>query len=552
MPLLQQRTNLEKIGFRTLSETDDTLVAVRTRFHWDCVLTFVTYIAVVRRVPGLTADMIRSDRKQFQRRARKLDPNFLPRGMQKGRALILAYVADHATAEARALCDEPTFPRFAAIFVPAVLDLKAQHAHYYRGIRIWGGIYQSKLCFLVGRILEPDLTAHTWPISLGGAFLTLLLTLICLLLIPASIGLRLGWTSASAVSGTSGATDLFSAGAGFCVTTPQEVRCWESGGRGSSREAKAVRGLSHPRTVAMTLNETCALDDDGVKCWSRYSQDPPQLVPGLAGATELIAAADNFCALTRDEVRCWRDRKTPAESMVGLRRPTHLVPSLFQYSFCALDEQGLKCFRYYANETPPFYQPTFWLTGFNKALAVSANEWANRVVVLDQGRLLSYYDIAGSMLNTRSIQRKRGFDRPVSLKPMAGFRNPKALIEYSIHTYALDDDGLKSVDPGGTQEEGELGIPGGTRIHMDRGGTLNAIPQAGPEGPTAIWSGPDSYVYSRDEKGQTVLRCSGWRKGKRDVFVVHGVRDPKKVARSLYEACALDGTEVKCWKLPSQ
>jgi hypothetical protein len=555
MSLQPQKAELERLGFRVLSATDDMVVATRTHFHWDCFFTFVSYHVVVRRVPVLTAETIVKDRKAHMREARKHDRNLLPRGIHKSRALILAYVAGRSMPQARQLCETPSRAHLAATFMPAVLDLGAQHAWYFRDLRLWGAVCIPKLRYLVQRLLEPQLEpAERLPLSRSGLALTaasLLFLVLLLARLPSALGWRILPIFASKVPDIVAANNLVAGGAAFCVTQADQTLCWSSGPAASPQRPTPVAGLSRARSVAMRPSDACALDDAGVKCWSL---DKPMAVlqEGTQGATDLIATDNNYCALVGEQVRCWREPGAPSEGMVALRRPRRLIASLFRPAFCALDDAGLKCFHYFAQETPPYYQPTFFAVGVVDPVAVSAVDFANRIVVLEPGKLSSYFEPVALPAGPGNVRRKRGFELPVTLKPMAGFRNPRALIEDSVFTYALDDEGVKRVDPGGKQDETELSLPGGARVRSDRGGPANARLLAGPVAPSAIWSGPGGYVYSRDEQDGALLRASGLRRGKPDSFVVHGVRDPKKVVRGLYETCALDGSGVKCWPSPSE
>ncbi len=121
MSLASQRVGLEHLGFRIVEATEDTLAATVKRFHWDCVFTRTTYVIFVRKVSELTPAMLEADRRELQSRAKQLDPSLLPDGLQKGIAVIVCYIADRVTAEARATCEREPKARFAFFYVPAVL-----------------------------------------------------------------------------------------------------------------------------------------------------------------------------------------------------------------------------------------------------------------------------------------------------------------------------------------------------------------------------------------------------------------------------------------------
>ena len=174
MSIEAQRKELEGLGFRIVEETPDSVVGVVKRFHWECVFTAVTYVVFVRQVAELTAALIESDRAELQSRATRLDASALPRGLQKGTAVITAYLADHVTAEARALCETKPKMRFAFFYVPAVLDRSSGVSHFLRSTPAWGALYFSKFRFVIERVLRPGAGGASWPLSIGGAILTLL------------------------------------------------------------------------------------------------------------------------------------------------------------------------------------------------------------------------------------------------------------------------------------------------------------------------------------------------------------------------------------------
>src|SRR5262245_31980079 len=133
MSIEAQRQELQRLGFKIIEDSGDRLVATTKRFHWDCVCTRLSYVVVVREVPELTPESIAADRTRLEEEARQLDPSSLPRGLQKGTAVVAAYVADRVTPAARDLCAQSPKTRFAYFYIPAVLDRGAGVAHYVKG-----------------------------------------------------------------------------------------------------------------------------------------------------------------------------------------------------------------------------------------------------------------------------------------------------------------------------------------------------------------------------------------------------------------------------------
>lgn len=173
MSLDAQRSELEQLGFRIVEQSGDGLLAITKKFHWDCVLTSLSYVVLVREIAELTPAVIEADRRDLEQRTRQLDPSILPRGLQKGIAVIVAYLAERVTPEARSLCESNPKVRFAYFYLPAARDGATDRVHYLKTTPVWGAVYFSKLRFIVQKVLTPGKGDSTWPVSLGGAALTL-------------------------------------------------------------------------------------------------------------------------------------------------------------------------------------------------------------------------------------------------------------------------------------------------------------------------------------------------------------------------------------------
>lgn len=178
MSLDPQRQELERLGFGIAAAEDDTLVAVRRKWHLDCILTRITYVVFVRYVDHLTAAVIEQDRITLEQRARTLDTSLLPRGFQKGVAVLTAYVAGQVDEDARRLCETKPKTRFAFFYLPGVLDATTGYVHYLTGTPAWGALYFSKFRFLMRRMLQPGAGAAHWPVSVGGSLLGALIAVI--------------------------------------------------------------------------------------------------------------------------------------------------------------------------------------------------------------------------------------------------------------------------------------------------------------------------------------------------------------------------------------
>jgi hypothetical protein len=180
MPLDAQRKDLETLGFRIVSEREDELVAVRPKWHWDCLFTKLTYVVFVRRTPNLTVADIEADRTRLQDQAKQIDPSALPRGFQKGVVVLTCYLADHVDPAARELCEQSPKVRFAFFYLPAVLDQSSGRAHYIRSTPMWGALFYGKFRHIIGRLLEPARTSGGEPVSVAGVVFTCVLGLLIL------------------------------------------------------------------------------------------------------------------------------------------------------------------------------------------------------------------------------------------------------------------------------------------------------------------------------------------------------------------------------------
>ncbi len=177
MSLDQQRAELGRLGFRIVADSSDRIVATARRFHWDCVFTWISYIVLVRRVEDLVVPQIDADRDEMQRTAGSIDPSALPRGLQKGTALLTVYVADRVAPAAQELLARKPAVRFASFYVPAALDQSTALTHFVRDTPMWGAIYYGKFRYLIQRLLVQRKSGSSWPLSPFGATLKVLLIL---------------------------------------------------------------------------------------------------------------------------------------------------------------------------------------------------------------------------------------------------------------------------------------------------------------------------------------------------------------------------------------
>jgi hypothetical protein len=122
----------------------------------------------------------------------------------------------------------------------------------------------------------------------------------------------------------------------YCALRDHDVVCWELDG--SSIEVPKLR---NPKQVAVGERQSCALDDQGVKCWlGRDNHDGiKNSVPPLKNPREVGCGMRQCCALDDDGVKCWLGEKVlPVPS---LDNPQHLVAG--DWEMCALTATGVIC-----------------------------------------------------------------------------------------------------------------------------------------------------------------------------------------------------------------
>ncbi len=169
-----RRAELERQGYRVIEDEPQLLTAVRSRWHWDCVVTKLTLLVRVRRVQRVTVQLMRADRDWLNQHAGDLDPSALPRGFQKGRAVVVIYLADEADDEARALAAQAPTLEFASFQMAAILEASGQES-WYSSTRLWGAVYYPKFQHAIRRMLDPVSPAGNEPISVLGAVLMLMM-----------------------------------------------------------------------------------------------------------------------------------------------------------------------------------------------------------------------------------------------------------------------------------------------------------------------------------------------------------------------------------------
>jgi len=154
LELASRRAELERLGFTILKQDAGSLVARRSKWHWECFLTNLTTVVLVRRVPTVSAADMGADRRWLKGAVSELDPSALPVGFQKGRAFLMVYLVDHPDPTALDEAAKRPAMELATFHLPAVVDPSGS-ATYYDHTPIFGGIYFPIFRFLLRRICLP-------------------------------------------------------------------------------------------------------------------------------------------------------------------------------------------------------------------------------------------------------------------------------------------------------------------------------------------------------------------------------------------------------------
>ncbi|MDR3687412.1 MAG: hypothetical protein P4L93_10695 [Coriobacteriia bacterium] len=188
MDLDAQRAELTRLGYAIVSQDDREIVATRSAWYPDAIATRLRSVVFVRPVTVLDMSIVTRDRARMLAEARELLPSVLPRWLQKSRAVVAVYLADVVDPEARAFCVSPqALGPFESLFYAAALDRSSGASYYWQGAPLWGGVYFSKLRFLVRRLTGPTAEPAREPVSVFGVVMTVVVALLLLQAIVAFV-----------------------------------------------------------------------------------------------------------------------------------------------------------------------------------------------------------------------------------------------------------------------------------------------------------------------------------------------------------------------------
>lgn len=169
----EPKDELKRLGYTIVHEAEDHVVAVRKKWHWDCFFTKLTTIVSLRKVDKLESKDIEIDREKLAEDWKSYDSDILPRGLQRGVAVLPVYLAGEVGEEAHKDCTTAPRMRWAYFFVPACYDESTDEALFLKSNPVWGRMYYPKFRFLWQRLLTPDDAPPKEPVSMMGILLLL-------------------------------------------------------------------------------------------------------------------------------------------------------------------------------------------------------------------------------------------------------------------------------------------------------------------------------------------------------------------------------------------
>lgn len=204
------------------------------------------------------------------------------------------------------------------------------------------------------------------------------------------------------------------------------------------------------RQIELGSRRNCAIDKNGVICWSNYSDDTIENLPKFNNPKDIVVGTKHACVLDDNGVHCWGGSPGVNEPIPALLNPTQIAAGLSHT--CAIDEEGAKCWGFGTGSHLESWLPSYPLeqlalgSNFTCARGRSSNYcWGTNPDAYDM-----YYedfdDMAAGQYHLCGLRygRVQCVGNNVSGQLDApGFTTAK-LIDASGHTScAVDDTGLK-------------------------------------------------------------------------------------------------------------
>lgn len=192
-----------------------------------------------------------------------------------------------------------------------------------------------------------------------------------------------------------------------CALDDDGLRCW-----GDTSASNEPDDLNKPLIVSVGYVHTCALDADGLSCWGENG-DGQITVPVLSNPQAVSAGYFHTCALDDSGINCWGRNSDGQTTVPALSNP--VAVSTGGYHTCALDNNGLNCWG--KNQDGQITVPTL-----DNPRAVSAG--GSHTCALDDTGVSCW---------------GRGSEGQTTVPTLI---NPVAISAGGRHTCALDDNGV--------------------------------------------------------------------------------------------------------------
>jgi len=147
---------------------------------------------------------------------------------------------------------------------------------------------------------------------------------------------QIGVISTSARAANTPDVQISAGGLHTCALDDEGVKCWGWNEDGQTNAPPLI----NPRAISAGGWHTCALDDSGVKCWGSNGSGQTN-VPSLRNPQAISAGEYFSCALDDEGVKCWGENKYGQTNVPSLRNPRAISAGVFHT--CALDDEGVKC-----------------------------------------------------------------------------------------------------------------------------------------------------------------------------------------------------------------
>jgi hypothetical protein len=250
--------------------------------------------------------------------------------------------------------------------------------------------------------------------------------------------------------------------------------------------------------VSAGMYHTCALDDDGVKCWG-LNDHGQTVVPALNNPIQISAGGSHTCALDKNaqgikSVVCWGDNSQGQTAVPALSNPVSV--SAGAAGTCAQDDNGVTCWGY-NNEHQVDGVPTL-----NAPKQISA----------------SYHNCA---LDSAGVHCwGRNYEGQSTVPTLTA---PRLVAAGGFHTCAVDGNAVKCW---GSDSEGQSTLPSAATFTS----------------PQSVAAG---FLHTCVlDMGQ--VRCFT----DNDAFgaaTVPALSQPVQITAGWRHTCALDASGVKCW-----